>query len=72
MMQIKKGVDFIAKHLDNVIPIEVGIGKKTKSQLTLAKNRYGSDYGILISNKTSRIKFEKGILYIPLSTFALM
>ena len=68
----KKGVDFIAKHLDKIIPIEVGIGKKTKSQLTIAKNRYGSDYGILISNKTSRIKFENGILYIPLSTFELM
>lgn len=68
----KKGVDFIVKNLDKVIPIEVGIGKKTKSQLTIAKNRYGADYGILISNKTSRIKFEKGILYIPLSTFALM
>ena len=68
----KKGVDFIAKHLDKIIPIEVGIGKKTKSQLTLAKNRYGSDYGILISNRTSRIKFENGVLYMPLSTFALM
>ena len=68
----KKGVDFLAKHLDKIIPIEVGIGKKTKSQITRAKNRYNADYGILISNKTPRIKFEKGILYIPLTTFALI
>lgn len=68
----KKGVDFIVKHLDKIIPIEVGIGKKTKSQLTIAKNKYDADMGILISNRTSNIKFENGILYIPLLTFALM
>lgn len=68
----KKGVDFIVKNLDETIPIEVGIGKKTKSQLTRAKNKYGANYGILISNRTSGIKFENDILYIPLLTFALM
>ena len=68
----KKGVDFVVKHLDRIIPIEVGIGKKTKSQLTISKNKYGADLGILISNRTSEIKFENGILYIPLLTFALM
>lgn len=68
----KKGVDFIVKHLDRIIPIEVGIGKKTKSQLTIAKNKYDADMGILISNRTSTIKFENDILYIPLLTFALM
>lgn len=68
----KKGVDFIVKNLDEVIPIEVGVGKKTKSQLTRAKVRYGSDYGILVSNRTSNLEFKKGILYIPLLTFALI
>ena len=60
------------KHLDRIIPVEVGIGKKTKSQLTIAKNKYDADMGILISNRTSTIKFENGVLYIPLLTFALM
>ena len=32
-----KGVDFLLKNFDDVIPIEVGIGKKTKSQLTRAR-----------------------------------
>lgn len=68
----KKGVDFIVKNLDDVIPVEVGVGKKTKSQLTIAKNKYGADYGILVSNRTSSIEFKKGILHIPLLTFALM
>jgi len=27
----KKGVDFLLKCVDDIIPIEVGIGKKTKS-----------------------------------------
>ena len=68
----KKGVDFIVRHLDRIIPIEVGIGKKTKSQLTIAKNKYNADYAILVSNRTKSIKYENGILYIPLLTFALM
>ena len=68
----KKGVDFIVKILDDVIPVEVGIGKKTKSQLTIAKNRYDADYGILVSNRTSQIEFKKDILYVPVLTFALM
>jgi predicted AAA+ superfamily ATPase len=68
----KKGVDFIVKHLERITPIEVGIGKKTKSQLTIAKNRYKTDYGILVSNRTSSIEYKNGVLYIPLLTFALI
>lgn len=68
----KKGVDFIIKYEDNVVPVEVGIGRKTKSQLTIALNKYNSTYGILVSNRTSCIKFENNILYIPLLTFALL
>ncbi|WP_407379343.1 ATP-binding protein [Methanobrevibacter sp.] len=68
----KKGVDFIVKMFDDVIPIEVGVGKKTKSQLTRAKNRYGADYGVLVSNRTSNIEFKDDILYIPLISFSLI
>ena len=68
----RKGVDFIVKNLDEVIPIEVGIGKKTKSQLTRAKSKYGAEYGILVSNRTSKIEFKRNILYVPVLTFALM
>lgn len=68
----RKGVDFLIRYSNQVIPVEVGIGKKTKSQLTRALNKYDSEYGILISNRTSCIKFENNILYIPLLTFALM
>lgn len=64
----KKGVDFLLKCVDDVIPIEVGIGKKTKSQLTIAVNKYNAGYGILISNRTDRIRFENNLLYIPLIT----
>lgn len=68
----RRGVDFIIKYDDNVIPIEVGIGKKTKSQLTLASRKYNSKYSILVSNRTETIEFVNNILYIPLLTFALM
>lgn len=68
----KKGADFIVKHLDRIIPIEVGIGKKTKSQLTISKNKFDADYGILISNRKSNIEFKNGIIYISPVMFALM
>ena len=68
----KGGVDFILKYLDDTIPVEVGIGRKTKSQLTKAINNYNADYGILVSNRTSKIEFKKNLLYIPVLTFALM
>lgn len=68
----KKGVDFILKNFDDVIPIEVGVGKKTKSQLTRALNEYCSDFGILVSNRTNSIEFRNDILYIPLIDFSLI
>lgn len=55
--------------MDRIIPVEVGIGKKTKSQLTKAMGEYDSDYRILVSNKTSEIKYENDIIYISLMTF---
>lgn len=66
----KSGVDFLVRNIDKIIPIEVGVGKKTKSQLTKAINNYNSDYGILISNRTFSIKKENNIIYIPLRTFS--
>lgn len=66
----KSGVDFLVRNIDKIIPIEVGVGKKTKSQLTKAINNYNSDYGILISNRTFNIKKENNIIYIPLRTFS--
>ena len=68
----RKGVDFVVKHLDRTIPVEVGVGKKTKSQLTRAINKFDAEYGILISNRTSEITFERNVINIPLLTFALM
>lgn len=68
----KKGVDFILKNFDDVVPIEVGVGKKTKSQLTRAINEYDADYGILISNRTSNIEFINDVVYIPLFDFSLI
>ncbi len=68
----KKGVDFIVRNMDEIIPIEVDIGKKTRSQLTMAKKRYGAEYGILVSNRTPKIEFKNDILYIPVVTFAMM
>ena len=68
----KGGVDFIINPLiGKNIPIEVGIGKKNKKQIKSAMNYYDVDYGILISNKTSKIVKKDDIIYIPPITFSL-
>ena len=62
----KGGCDFLIRtKLDNMVPIEVCIGKKTKSQLTRAINKYGSEYGVLISNRYSSIQQHNDIIHIP-------
>ena len=52
-----------------MVPIEVGIGKKTKSQLTKSINKYDSEYGVLISNRYSTIQQHNNIIHIPLLWF---
>jgi len=69
----KGGCDFLIKtKLDDLVPIEVGIGKKTKSQLTKAINTYDADYGILISNRYSKLQYYGEIIHIPLVTFGFL
>ncbi len=66
-------VDFIVNTLSGKnIPIEVGKGNKNKKQIKSAINRYGADYGIVISNKTSNIKKEGNVIFLPLTTFSLI
>jgi predicted AAA+ superfamily ATPase len=69
----KKGPDFILRtKLDDIVPVEVGIGRKTKSQIAKAINKYNCKYGILISNRHYRIKYENNIIYIPLTSFGFL
>jgi len=69
----KKAPDFLLRtKLDDIVPIEVGIGKKTKSQLTRAINKYNSEYGILISNRFKSIRQHNDIIHIPLVSFGFL
>jgi len=69
----KKGCDFLLRtKLDDIVPIEVGIGKKTKSQLTRAINKYNSEYGVLISNRYSSIRQHNEVIHIPLTIFGFL
>jgi len=66
-------VDFILKTFDEkIIPVEVGIGKKGKKQVKTSMNKYASDHGVVISNKTPYIKKEEDIIYMPLTTFSFI
>jgi predicted AAA+ superfamily ATPase len=69
----KGGVDFLINTIiGDIIPIEVGIGKKDKKQIKTAIKRYDSDYGIIVSNRTSEIQKEDNIISIPLTTFSFI
>lgn len=57
--------------MGDIIPIEVGIGAKNIKQVKKAISRYNSDYGIIVSNRSSRIQKEDNIISIPISTFHL-
>jgi len=69
----KGGCDFLLRtKLDDIVPVEVGIGKKTKSQVVKAINKYNSNHGILISNRHHRIKHIDNIIYVPLTSFGFL
>ena len=66
-------VDFLVqKDFENVVPIEAGIGKKTKKQVKNAIDRYNSSHGIIISDTSQKIKKEDNIIYLPLETFSFL
>lgn len=69
----KEGVDFLLSDITGeIIPVEVGVGKKDKRQIKKAINRYDSEYGIIISNTTKKITCEDDIIYIPFTTFSFL
>jgi len=66
-------VDFILKkEFGDIIPIEVGRGTKDKRQINDAIRRYGSPYGIVISNTRKTIEKEGKVIFLPIKTFSLM
>lgn len=69
----KSNVDFILyDDVYGTVPVEVGRGKKDKKQVINAMEHYNSKHGIIISNKTNRIKKDDNVICIPPQTFALL
>lgn len=67
------GADFLVRDAkDNIVPIEVGIGKKDKAQVGAAIRRYGSRHGIIVSDTTEKIRKEDNIVFVPLTTFSFV
>lgn len=66
-------VDFLLSRADGeIIPVEVGVGRKSKGQLKKAIKRYKSNYGILVSNRSQIIEKEGNVIQIPLTTFSFI
>ena len=69
----KNTSDFLLRtKLEDIVPIEVGIGNKTKSQLVKTINLYDGKYGVLISNRYDKIKHHKNIIHIPVVSFGFL
>jgi len=67
----KEGVDILLETIDGkIIPIELGMGKKTRRQIIKAMRRYKAEHGIVIDNRTS-VEYDKdnNILFLPLMVF---
>lgn len=68
-----ENVDFLVQRsFENTIPIEVGIGKKSKRQVKGAMEEYGSPYGIVISDTYPKIEKDDDIIYLPYETFSFI
>ncbi len=68
----KGGVDFLLQTgTGDIIPVEVGIGKKDEGQIKKAITRYQSEHGVIISDE-EKITMENGIVRIPITDFAFV
>lgn len=68
----EEGADFIIQNSrENIIPVEVGYGKKDSSQIRKAIKKYNSKYGIIICD-CQKIKKEENIISIPITTFSFI
>jgi len=66
------GVDFIIHDAkENIIPVEVGYGKKDASQIKKAVKKYDSKYGIVICDCQKITKDDK-VIFIPITTFSFV
>lgn len=66
------GVDFLIQDSkENIIPVEVGYGKKDMSQIKKAIKKFNSKYGIIICDYP-KIKKEDNVIYIPITTFSFV
>jgi predicted AAA+ superfamily ATPase len=70
----QKGMaDFIVTTFEgDRIAVEVGIGKKGKSQVKKTMNKYNCQNGVVVSSATNLIEKEDEIIFLPLTTFSLM
>jgi hypothetical protein len=63
-------VDFlIHDERHSVLHREISIVDKNQEQVQAALKRYGSDYGIIMSNP-EKIRNDNNIIYMPLTTFS--
>ncbi len=65
----EKSPDFVVTIDNEIIPIEVGTGKRDLSQLNSVKNK---KYGLLLNFRSDRIKIYNDNIIVPLKWFLLI
>lgn len=71
---VKSGADFILTIAEkNIIPIEVGIGEKTGTQVRNTMKKIGSaKYGVVICRNTLALLEDANVIKVPLDFFLLI
>lgn len=71
---VKSGADFILTIAEkNIIPIEVGIGEKTGTQVRNTMKKIGSaKYGVVICRNTLALLEDANVVKVPLDFFLLI
>ena len=68
----KRGADFIIqKSVDEVIPVEVGIGHKGTSQVKRSMSEHGAEYGVVISAE-GEVRRKGDVVFVPLTLFSFI
>ncbi|WP_456474930.1 ATP-binding protein [Candidatus Pyrohabitans sp.] len=68
----KRGADFlIQKSIDEIVPVEVGIGRKGRGQIKRSIREYGAEYGVVLSSG-ERVRREGNVTFIPLTLFSFV
>ena len=69
----KKRANFMIISQDNkIIPIEIAFGRKPELNIINTIEKYGCEYGVVISDAITSVRKSHDLIHIPINTFSLI